>query len=299
MILSKSAGSDLQPPIIQYFNKFDGKLWYAENGYPHPLPGLSVGWRRVTTALEEVLDLYETVREEKLDPSSSSKSRGKNTDKLLERHQELVYRAVEFVETAADKTKFALLPPERLKDRWEAPRVKGLRRHADIICNRLKHNQHQLVGVTVSHPQSRVEGYMVTHISPSGEAVPNRDIHKDREAFSLNVDVRKIVANCYLVSQEVVHVAESMTGTKMEPLDGADPETEIALRRLCDLPLFVFPGETAKHMPILSFDGEALSIEDRGGHTRHSMFGHHYETRYMSDGHTRSFHIPFMAGHKN
>jgi hypothetical protein len=290
--LGINGGAGFLPPIIPYLNNFSGQLWHVENGYPHPAPGLNAGWRRVVVSLEDFLDVYDAVRRgEGIEANDASKFE----DRLLSRYQDFIYRSVEFIETAADKTKFALLPPDNMKQKWGSPRIAGLRRHADIICNKLKHNQHQLVIVALTHPQSIVHGYMVTQISPEGSAVPNKDIHKDREVLSFNVEIRKIVANLYLIAQEVENSAISITGVKGSPTAAQDAATEAVLRRVSELSSFVFPGETHKHMPILSFDGDLLEVEDRGGRVRHGIFDHQYRTRYVSDGHTRSYHVPFMA----
>jgi hypothetical protein len=296
LILNKSEGSSLKPPVIPLFENYGGRLWHIENGYPHPTPGLNLSWRQVLASLEDFLDVYDCILQRPF--GEPPEGVGKLEDRLLTRYADFLYRAVEFTETAADKTKFAVVDPSRLKQKWGSSRIAGLRRHADIICNKLKHNQHRLIQVSAKHLQGRVEGYMVVYVSTEEVVVPNADIHKDREALSFNLDVRKVMANIYLISQEIQIISATATDASTKTTGGFDADTESALTRLSALPNFVFPGETVRHMPVFEYQDGILRVDDRGGPVRHSFSTHQFRTRYISDGYTQVYRVPFMAGGK-
>lgn len=54
--------------------------------------------------------------------------------------------------------------------RTQSSKVDGLRRHADIIGDELRHDQHKLISISEKHFQGRVEGYVVASVSPEGAA---------------------------------------------------------------------------------------------------------------------------------
>ncbi|WP_157019620.1 hypothetical protein [Mesorhizobium xinjiangense] len=155
----------------------------------------------------------------------------------------------------------------------------------------MKHESNRMVIVEYCHIAARVDGYSICELDQDEALKPNRHIHSDSEAFSYNVDFRRIMANTYLIGESVAQEVRRL-GRELQPKDTvkavAQVETIDLLNRAARMSNFVFPGERKKHMPKFQFDGETLRLERSGGEAIGAISTAKSSARTTGDGYTKA-----------
>lgn len=262
---------------------------------PHPIGMLNHSWYDVVRAALTFLESQEKISHKTfpLRANSNEPIPPDTIQNAIDHYRNFIYEAVRFVEDAADNLKKCLLPKQRWNE-WKPDGVPGLRKHSDMICNKLKHEHNRLIPVSVEHMMGWIEGYSVCAVDNDGTLKPNRFIHDDTQAFSYNVDIRRIVANIYLIGESLGHQIRKLTQSKLR-LNDDEPEVSrdlpLMLEKISSMPIFVFPKEKAKHMPIFSFDGDRLTIDRSAGKILTPVGWTRISARFTGDGFTKAFHI--------
>ena len=169
----------------------------------------------------------------------------------------------------------------------------SLRKSIALPCNRLKHNHNRLGFVAASGLLFTAQGLAIYH-TKNDTLEPNPEIHKDRRAFSFNVELRRLLANLYFYADEAAIKIRALLlpqvpRTKIHSSDAPTAET---LKRIANLPIYSFPFEKSKHMPSIEFDGHQLAIKESGGSILPASGQFSMMAQFEGDGVTRSFTVP-------
>lgn len=209
----------------------------------------------------------------------------------LELFRTSVYRASEYAETICDKLAFSIVP----KNSPDLPKLKGaktLRRNIDIICNKLKHEQNQMVSVNFKFKYAQVPGVSVCAFDGDGALSPNPDIHAEREAFSLFTEIADIFATLYALGEIVQHNVVAPLIPRLTDDEVLPTQDLIELfKELIRIPRIGFPDHGAKHSSRFIVDDNRLVI--RRGMEALTSAGPPITISSIGsgDGVTRNFHI--------
>ena len=241
-------------------------------------------WSRIEPALKSVLDAYDTA-------VSRPEPTEEDVRVLLETQKNLLYDSTELIEDFEKNYRRAVIPTEKLASSSFAL-SKGLRNHIVMQCNKMKHNHAYLGFVSAQFQFVRILGYSVISYVDSNTMGPNPDVHKQRPAFSFPVELRKVLANIYILGEEVAAAIRTAVElrTDVPPVSVSEGWAEI-LTRIQNLPRAVFPSERAAHMPYFEYTANVLELEEKGGEIRHERGGSVTKSTYRADGITRSFRI--------
>ena len=262
LTLSQEDENGFRPPLHGLLRKYVGQNFGVGRNLPGPLGVFNHAWSEVEQALTSFLDSLDQLNRS----ASSGRDIYKDTATIslaLRNYKSLIYEIVEFAEAIADELKFCCMPADAAHT-FKVEGIKTLRSYSATICNKLKHNQNRMVFVAVRYEFGIAPGYAVCEFY-NGALKPNREIHKDQQAFSFNTNIRRLLANAYLI-------AASLIGPLQEKADfsGDSPElkangrTEALLQRVSRIPPIGFPDEKSRAISHFSFDGKTLHIRRSG-----------------------------------
>jgi hypothetical protein len=283
LILTAADGQNFYPPLFRQAALVEGKF-SAERGLPHPFGIASHSWAQVERTLDRALNAFDGAMKE--NPGSGARPA---FHALLDDHRAFIYAVAEFNEAISESIPSCIVPPGTKLPKGMG--VQKLRRHTDLICNKLKHNQSRLVAVEAVGTFVFALGYGVYSHDKGGVLRPNPEIHSARRAFSFATDIRLVLVNAYLVAAAIADaIFSSKDGELAEPK--AVPQSEklkVLLARVAALPIYGFPWEAQKFMPVFDFDGAELRMRDHGGNFSAVPGQHHINTHISGDGATTSF----------
>lgn len=288
MTLTATDGNGFKPPCFAELTKYK-ELFHVRDGLPHPIGTFNHSWLEVASAFDACFRGIENLRNTV--PSRDGVPSSNAHNALMDATRNLYYRATEFIENIDDCVSKSLSP-----DPKRPVKVSGsstLRKRVSIPCNKLKHNHNRVHYVEAATALFAVPGFAIYQVK--GPVVePNSEIHKKRRAFSFSIELRRIFATLYLYASDVGRNISSMCrDSNEEPLaKGADAQTVEIIERLIALPLFSFPDETSRLMPLISFDGHTLDIRDEGGIALPAPPGSRMMAAYIGDGYTTTFSVP-------
>lgn len=295
--LSGDSATDYYPPCFRHLKYYSGADNWSARSLGHPLALFMTSWRNFQISLADVLDAIDKLGPLKPDESPPSEK----ISVVLKAYKNFIYAAAELIETMLERVPEALLPNPR-KQKFKVKAIDAIRRHIDIVCNKLKHEQNDLLFVEFFYDTGNIAyGYRVVKFV--GDACqPNSDVHKSQQAFSIPLDIKRTLAHVYLIAQRLGEAldgypdfvadynSESLSGTKMDPSSLIE-----LLKRVAALPQTGFPDETPANCPdVLFSDGElkirksrvTMSPRGRSGVVRNLWSG---------NGVTRSFQMPYFT----
>ena len=245
--------------MFRQIEAFGGTLHHEKHDLAHPIALASSSWTAVERALNRAIIDFSTVLAGRFKPGNPEYA------VALDSHAALIGRAAEFIETLTENVASAfVVPGEKLR----ISHVKKERRHIDVICNKLKHNQNFLAPVTATANDGRIAyGFSVYSIDAKGEQHPNPEIHKQAEAFSLPLEIRRTIVDCYVISERVSEFVEqygSINLYSMETPALEDGQRLDLFKRVSELPKTCFPFEKGP-FPVVGVEGSELTIRPSGG----------------------------------
>lgn len=289
--LNAHDGHCYRPPLFSQIERYDGPFYYHERRLGHPLSISLHSWQAVERALERVLDNFAAV-DLGMSQSVQFDLNGEAYRLLLEAHREFIYRAAEFLETIVDKVPACFTPMGKKASLPQS--VKNIRRHIDVICNKLKHEQNRLVPLGCYSQMGSVAGYAVCAIDSSDTLGPNRAIHRDRRGFSFVTDIRRAMVDIYCVGAKVGIFIDKLGAPTSEMIirSNEDARRLELLRRVEFLPIRVFPFERSGHMPVWKIENQCLLIGSQGGEVIKDQSSSTMRTIFAGDGVIRKFELP-------
>ena len=285
LILSKEDGNHFHPPLFAQAAECEAD-YHQIKSLPHPFAIATHSWAQIQKSLKVVLDTFDAASAE---PSGASERPA--FDSLLDAYKVFVYANSEFSEAIIEK-----IPACFCASGQKIAKAQGaqtLRRHADLVCNKLKHNQNRLIAVEAFGALARVLGYSVYSFDRKGALCPNPEIHSDRRAFSFATDIRLILANTYFLASAVGEIITmNRNGVRSPPAKFEKSQAlQDLLMRVSALPTTGFDWEAKKFMPHFGFDESVLEIKARGGEFTRLPGQNRVAVRFEGDGITREFRL--------
>jgi hypothetical protein len=251
-------------------------------------------WASVEGSLKSVLPHLEALARARK-PGAGGYTRDINYDALTASYQRVLYECAEFIEVVCRGIWRSL---SEVDGSVKIAGVASLRRHVDIITNKLKHDQNRIVPAGIEFSLGDAYGYAVCSFNHEGTLGPNPDVHIDESVFMFGIDLRKVLAQLYLIAalvgekMRVLHAGHLTGGTQQSETSRG---TEELLVRIDALPVVQAPRYSTAHVPIFQFDGEALVIALSGGRANSLGKAIREWLVYVADGATRSFNIPYLT----
>jgi hypothetical protein len=284
------------PPCFRQLKHYSGPDNWSARNLGHPLVLFMIGWRNFQTSLADVLDAVDGLGALRPDSKPSSDKRAL----LLKAHKSFIYAASELIETMIERVPEALLPSPR-SQKFKVKSIDTMRRHADIICNKLKHEQNELLFIEFFYDSGNIAyGYRVVKFVGEG-CEPNGDIHKSQQAFSIPLDIKRILAHIYLIAQRLGEALDHHPDFSVDyskvlyPGTNLDPSALIGLLiRVDALTPTGFLDEVAANCPDVMFGDGRLKI--RKSRATMSPRGRSGTVRnlWSGNGVTRSFQMAYF-----
>jgi hypothetical protein len=277
--LTNDDGQNYGPPLFAEAQACSAP-YHQQRSMPHPFAIANHSWGRVQITLETFLNA--------LNAANADGAPQQSHDALLEAYRQFIYASSEFAEAMLEKLPSCFVPPG-----GKLPRVQGerkLREHADKVCNVLKHNQNRMIIVGARCPLWNVLGYAVMAHDSNGVLRPNPNIHSDTQrAFSFSADVRRVLANSYLIGAAVGAMIRSYGKPFGDKRPSVAGKARQLIERVSALPKNMFPWERSQDMAVIKFDGDTLEVRDRGGDGLIFQGTHTVSQTIQGDGATNKF----------
>lgn len=180
--------------------------------------------------------------------------------------------------------------------------TRSYRDHVAKIVNRIKHSQGRLRSVLFSWPGGDSVGYFVEGVNTEGVVGPDEDIHPGGStAFSVARDFRLHLCGIYFVSTHLAQAIYEASGVRPDgkhvSAQGVDALATVIRGVSCVPPVF-FPDEMKKAIPsvkMASDGGVTISCGKDNRERATSFPSAHVKVRFMGDGITRQFRIPYLG----
>lgn len=281
--LTKSDGGGFYPPCWRQVALYDGPV----RGDGKPLALFSHSWSELLAAFSTAIDALDAAR-------SQTAWKSDKPDALASAYRDLVYRASEFIELIVDRVPKSILPKEEAK----AVKVNGsktIRRHCDIVCNKIKHNQNRICFVGLKYNLASVPAFTVSNFSEDGTLRPNPEIHRNQETFSYLTEIQNVFGDVYLCADLCAQAFERLDFPRRDEIKPAEPGNDfvMVLDRLGKLPRLGTPDEDRARLTKIDFDGETLVVR-RGDIEAVPLRGKvQVLSVFSGDGATSSFQFPY------
>lgn len=243
-------------------------------GNPHAV--FNNSWSALRGQFHAVLDILENpaIREE-----------GHIQDSLVRAQSDLLYRAAEFVDVLENAISKAVVKNPK-KETVVGP--SAIRKYLAMPCNKIKHEANFIILCECKSVGVTVRAYMIFHQKRDAMEL-SQLFHEDRDAFSFNVEIRKLFSSVYLFAAGYGEQLERL-GSGQRTVVAPDAENLRLINRLVNLPMFAWPDETPKHMPSIKFSNRRLEIAEMGGALIPlPVSGATFVTRAKADGVTQKF----------
>ena len=249
-------GHAFRPPCAYQLSMYAGPTL----GNGRPLALFNHSWSQMEEVFEDVLNKLDEVRKNGMEPTPAKYMHG--IDALIKSYTDLIYRASEFISLIIDNMKLSLVNREEsIKIKIES--AKKFRRHVDIICNKLKHEQNRMGFVGIKYKYAFVPAFSVLRFDSNGALVPNFDIHSRQESFSFLVDIKQIFGDIYFVSSVAAKIFENLDFERKNQVDIKKDYGKITgiITKISNLPLLCVPDQDNRNLTDIKFDGKTLIIE--------------------------------------
>ena len=279
-MLLLDASSGLRPPCVEFIHLFSGKRYNTVHNLPHPGALMNTSWLKLTSTINDFLDEYD-------------KNRFNDNNLLqryIQRYEDIIYQATEFIENNTKNLKRCLLPQDRYHE-WQPSILNAWEDHPKIVSNHLKHNHNILTIVEMIYKMGSVKGYVLSEYRNEG-LHPNIRVHAKQNAFSFGHDLRRILAHIYLISHAIKNEVQRLFPNDLNGQPQADNrpnETSIFLSKVSSFMPFSFPQEKAQYLPVFDFKNETLNVSSTHGKPLIMTGDTQAKTWYSGDGYTKEF----------
>lgn len=285
--LKDTDGNGFRPPCFSALSEYSGPLYHNQYDLPSPQGIVNHSWTQVVRAFDRMLDTLQTSAALK----KAAADRDKHIKDLLAAYEALLYQAMEFIEDIERNISKCLSPDSKHPVDISGPGT--LRKLIAVPCNKLKHNHNRLAFVAATGLLFSASGFAIYRIK-NGTLEPNPEIHKDRRAFSFNVELRRLLATLYFYADGAATKIRALSQGQASPTRSSvtDPSTLAILGRLARLPISTFPFEKQKHMPSIEVNEHQVTISFSGGAILPASGNFTMMAQFEGDGATRSFTVP-------
>jgi len=263
ILRTASDGHRYRPGLFRAVEQFEGPMYYEQRAQAHPIPTATNSWNRVEGAADRVLGDFNALSIV-LGANPRNPIGQPTFERLLQSHSALISRVAEFIETISENVAACFVSPG---GRVRVAELRPSRRHVDLICNALKHNQNILTPIVgESRGGVVIPGFVVFEVTPGGVQRPNPLIHNIRRAFSFAVEIRRTLAAAYVVGENVgrlIGTASANNGCQRN--DESEARRVQLLKQVSQLPIDIFPFEGSRDMPLWEFPESKLTIRQSGG----------------------------------
>lgn len=265
IVLDDRDGQQYRPPLFRQIEQHGGPLFNIDRGYGHPFALASKSWASVESALDRVLDDFSRLAEAFEDNNEQSRNVASHA---LQSFGAFSARTAEFIETITENVASCFVKP---REKISIRNLKNDRKHIDLINNFIKHNQNFFSSILLLTPEGiKIHGFAVYEVTASGVQRPNAIVHKNRRAFSFANEIRSTFTAAYIVGDNVGRfISSTLQNAPLQPLQQRPNPNEKhffgLIRKLINLPIYVFPDEGRTTMPFLEFENGILTIRRQGG----------------------------------
>lgn len=238
----------------------DRKLGRDQNEVGVLLTGYSILHRRLGRCLDRAMKSLASYEERREGEGWKSGSKGSASDHLDD-YLDCVYAAAELYEFySQDVIKFLNVQKPN-SDQYKS-RIKKLRREITSICNQCKHEHGFLQAIDALYNNGKsVAGYCIYKRIAEHIRV-NRDVHSQKEAFSLNWSLRRLLGNLMeadLAAAELVsNVPDVPSSNKIRSIAYTLPYVH-ALKLFSERSVTAMPHEETK--PSIKLKGDELQLD--------------------------------------
>jgi hypothetical protein len=205
-------GSGFLPQCASLLRRLKEPLFHDQQQLLHPLAIFNRRWANVERATSAVLDALDSW-------SAQTEKADDQVRDLLKAQKDFLYDTTELIEDFEKNFRRSVIPPDGLK-KSPFSLSKGLRNHVVMQCNKMKHEHAYLGFVEVQYQFGKILGYSVFALVDPGTLGPDKNVHQQRQAFSFAIEIRKVIANIYLLAEEVAAdlIAHSTLDTGASPI---------------------------------------------------------------------------------
>lgn len=295
MILTIPLRSDkLQLPLSEALAEWTGPLRPSANEDAPPMVGHAKTFGKVLSQLTQTLDALEDY--ESVSPIIGAPSQKKDREPTRKAYVDLMYRLAEYYDYLQGIPKALDIQKGHARTIFTS-KLNKYRDKAAFICNRIKHNQQDLVSVKCNPTDGgeEIHGYSLYRVSEAGVSEPNRNFHKRAEALSFNLGLREDICSLLLADSAAAAMCRAVnpsvrTSELPQPFE---PDALVSqIRRVTRRSEVGMPLErSAKIWTIrLEFGHVAVGLQLRSLPPK--MRGAKIEVQFPGDGYTRSFALP-------
>jgi len=279
----------------------DVSTHHAIHGFRHPLGIYNVSLTYILTRFGKVLDELDRF-------SSTYHADKKKTDQLCSALLDTMDHLLDSLLEHMDDCESVIASFFPSKDDPKAKRVwrefkDGIhpyRDHIGRVVNFIKHQQGRLRIVVFSGRSFCYPGYFVEGVVDDGVLGPAPTIHKNSNtAFSFNRDLRFHLVSLYFVSAHLAQAVYEASKIQPQPIEKSEEESRqllTTLKRVSQLPMFFYPDEISKQIPVVRILDDGVLIEFGGTSVQPQKVPEHssVEVMYYGDGVSRSFKVPYV-----
>ena len=293
-------GYNFLPHCLNHLARYTGPLYNDYHDLAHPLAFVSTSLNDLIDKIEaflNTLDLYKTL-------SFHDKIRPDTEQELLGNYKAVIYSFAEYAESLEKNVVKSICPKIALQDSATKNYISDFKKkispkydRAIVICNKLKHNHNRMNFVLLRYSIGSAAGFSVMH-NNRGTWKPNIEIHKKCQYYSFNIDIRRIMAEVYLLGYEcgifINNIAQTQGGLSETLLHNFQlPDRYIPiLSKISTLPTLPFPPESLIPIPLFRYNQECLKVSYDGGNLIPvGSLQAEIEVRYAGDGVSNSFAI--------
>lgn len=249
LTLYKDDGNEFAPPCLAPLMSPRLISYHKERDLPHPITAFNASWWKLRSQFDILLTL--------VDGYAVGYANDRNKP-IMDAIETLYMRVANFVDVLETVIPGALLPNP--KGRFELPRM--LRKELMMPANKLKHEANDITLCGAKWWAVTVPAYMIFHMRDKSK-IANPLFHKCRDAFSFNVELRRLIVRLYKFAAAVSKQIEIL-GYGAGAASDTHGENAALLHRIVGMSHHCWWDE-ANLMPMVQFDGEILRLNETGG----------------------------------
>lgn len=249
LVLYKHDGNEFAPPCLAPLMSPRLISYHEERELPHPITAFNASWWKLRSQFDVLLTL--------IDGYAVGAANDRNKP-IMDAIETLHMRVANFVDVLEIIIPGALLPNP--KGRFELPRT--LRKELMMPANKLKHEANDITLCGAKWWAVSVTAYMIFHMRDRSK-IANPLFHHRRDAFSFNVELRRLIVKIYKFAAAVGEQIQRL-GYGVGAASGTHDENAALIHRIVGMSHYCWWDETDL-MPKVEFDGEVLRLSDKGG----------------------------------
>jgi len=215
------------------------------------LVGMNILYRRLQRAIERFLNTLEEYEERRIEQGWNDTASAGLTNPLDD-YLEVIYIAAELFDFY-EKGAIKVAKSYKKRENDFVSLIKKLKREFSALCNKCKHNYSYLQLVEAVYENGTFATGFILYKMAGDRSAVERDIHPNREAFSFNWSLRRLIGNLMLADHEAANLVNSVDRNSGDRLNARFftnpllPQIERTIQR----PRFAMPNETLYPEPVI------------------------------------------------